>query len=132
MKAWDIYTADVFGDHPCVLVSCQPRIEAKLEVVVLGCRTMRPGNEREPRANEVLLNGADGLEPERGPNPLGVAPEARALGAGVGVSLQLAHVEVAGQLAVEAERDRGADVVTPHRTPSPRRRSTSGAAGTGR
>lgn len=62
MKAWDIYTADVFGDHPCVLISCQPRIEAKPEVVVLGCRTMRPGNERGPRANEVLLNSADGLD----------------------------------------------------------------------
>ncbi len=62
MKAWDIYTADIFGDHPCVLVSCQPRIDAKPEVVVLGCRAMRPGNEREPRANEVLLNSADGLE----------------------------------------------------------------------
>lgn len=62
MNAWDIYTADIFGEHPCVLVSCQPRIDAKPEVVVLGCRTMRPGNEREPRANEVLLNGADGLD----------------------------------------------------------------------
>jgi len=62
LKAWDIYTADVFGEHPCVLVSCQPRIEAKPEVVVLGCRTMRPGNERAPRANEVLLDASDGLE----------------------------------------------------------------------
>jgi len=62
LKAWDIYTADIFGEHPCVLISCQPRIDAKPEVVVLGCRTMRPGNEREPRANEVLLNSADGLE----------------------------------------------------------------------
>jgi mRNA-degrading endonuclease toxin of MazEF toxin-antitoxin module len=62
MKAWDIYSADVFGEHPVVLVSCQARIDAKPEVVVLGCRTMRPGNEREPRANEVLLDEADGLE----------------------------------------------------------------------
>jgi mRNA-degrading endonuclease toxin of MazEF toxin-antitoxin module len=62
LKAWDIFTADVFGEHPCVLVSCQARIDAKPEVVVLGCRTMRPANEREPRANEVLLDVADGLE----------------------------------------------------------------------
>ncbi len=62
MKAWDIYTADVFGEHPCVLVSCQARIDAKPELVVLGCRTMRPGNEREPRANEVVLDAADGLD----------------------------------------------------------------------
>ncbi len=62
MKAWEIYTADIFGEHPCVLVSCQARIDAKLEVVVLGCRTMRPTNEREPQANEVLLDDADGLD----------------------------------------------------------------------
>ncbi len=62
MKAWEIYTADVFGEHPCVLVSCQPRIDAKPQVVVLGCRTMRPANERGPAANEVLLDEADGLD----------------------------------------------------------------------
>lgn len=62
MKAWEIYTAEVFGEHPCVLVSCQARIDAKPAVVVLGCRTMRPANAREPRANEVLLDAADGLE----------------------------------------------------------------------
>jgi mRNA-degrading endonuclease toxin of MazEF toxin-antitoxin module len=62
LKAWDIYSADVFGERPVVLVSCQARIDAKPEVVVLGCRTMRPGNEREPRANEVLLDDADGLD----------------------------------------------------------------------
>ncbi len=62
MKAWDIYTDDVFGEHPCVLVSCQARIDARPEVVVLGCRTMRPAHAREPRANEVVLDAADGLE----------------------------------------------------------------------
>jgi len=62
LKAWEIYTADIFGEHPCVVVSCQPRIDAKPEVVVLGCRTMRPANEREPRVNEVLLDEADGLD----------------------------------------------------------------------
>ena len=62
MKAWEIYTADIFGEHPCVLISNQPRIDSKPEVVVLGCRTMRPSNEREPRANEVLLDEADGLD----------------------------------------------------------------------
>jgi len=49
LKAWEIYTADIFGEHPCVLVSNQPRIDAKPEVVVLSCRTMRPANVREPR-----------------------------------------------------------------------------------
>jgi len=36
LKAWKIYTADLFGEHPCVLVSCQARIDAKPEVVVHG------------------------------------------------------------------------------------------------
>jgi hypothetical protein len=54
--------ADIFGEHPCVLVSFQARIDAKPQVVVLGCRILRPGNEREPRANEVLLDDADGLD----------------------------------------------------------------------
>src|SRR5512140_2580338 len=45
-----------------MLVSCQARIDAKPEVVVLACRTMRSGKEREPRANEALLDEADGLE----------------------------------------------------------------------
>jgi hypothetical protein len=62
VKSWDIYTADVFGEHPCVLISCQGRIDFKPEVVVLGCRTMQPGNEREARANETILDDADGLE----------------------------------------------------------------------
>jgi mRNA-degrading endonuclease toxin of MazEF toxin-antitoxin module len=62
LKAWEIYTAGLFDEHPCVLVSNQPRIDAKPEVVVLSCRPMRPANEREPRANEVLLDEADGLD----------------------------------------------------------------------
>lgn len=45
-----------------MLVSCQARIDAKSEVVVLGCRTMPPTNEREPRINEVVLDEADGLD----------------------------------------------------------------------
>lgn len=61
-KAWEIYTAGLFGEHQRVLVSNQPRIDAKPEVVVLSCRPMRPANEREPRANEVLLDEADGLD----------------------------------------------------------------------
>jgi hypothetical protein len=43
-----------------------------------------------------------------------------------------AHVGTVGKLAVEPERDRGAGVVTPHGTPSPRRRSTIGANVSGR
>ncbi len=62
MKAWDIYTGDIFGPHPCVLVSCQPRIDAKPQVVVLKCTSMKPGQERQARENETILDEADGID----------------------------------------------------------------------
>ena len=62
MKAWDIYTGDIFGPHPCVLVSCQARVDAKPQVVVLKCSSMKPGQEREPKDNEAVLDQADGLD----------------------------------------------------------------------
>lgn len=61
MKAWDIYTGDVFGPHPCVLISCQARIDAKPQVVVLKCTTMQPHQQRLPKDNETVLDQADGL-----------------------------------------------------------------------
>jgi mRNA-degrading endonuclease toxin of MazEF toxin-antitoxin module len=61
MKAWDIYTGDRYGPHPCVLISCQARIDAKPQVVVLKCTSMQPGQERQARENEVVLDRADGL-----------------------------------------------------------------------
>jgi hypothetical protein len=45
-----------------VLVSCQARIDAKPQVVVLQCTTMRPGQERLPKLNETVLDDADGLD----------------------------------------------------------------------
>ena len=78
-------------------------------------------------------NGIDHLEPELGPEALGVALEAGALDAGADVLVHLAHVDgTAGQLAVEAERDGRLGVVTPHRTHAPRPRSTSGTGVTAR
>lgn len=62
MKEWDIYTADLFGPHPCVLISCQPRIDEKPQVVVLKCTSMKPGQERAAKANETVLDEADGLD----------------------------------------------------------------------
>ena len=62
MKAWEIWTADVYGPHPVVLISCQDRIDAKPEVVVLKCTTMRPATSRDPRENEAILDRADGLD----------------------------------------------------------------------
>jgi mRNA-degrading endonuclease toxin of MazEF toxin-antitoxin module len=62
MKAWEIWTGDVFGPHPCVVVSCQARIDAKPQVVILQCTTMRSGQERLPKLNETVLDEADGLD----------------------------------------------------------------------
>lgn len=62
MKAWEIYGADVFGEHPCVLVSAQKRIERKAHVVVLKCTTLRSGARFEPNELETVLDTADGLE----------------------------------------------------------------------
>jgi len=61
MKAWDIYTGDLYGPHPCVLVSCQARIDAKPQVVVLKCTSMKPGQERQARENETILDREDGM-----------------------------------------------------------------------
>ncbi len=62
MKAWEIYGADIFGEHPCVLVSSQKRIDRKAQVVVLKCTTLRPGTPFEPNELEAVLDNADGLE----------------------------------------------------------------------
>jgi len=51
-----------WGTHPAVIVSNPVRVERKPEVVVLACRTLRPGTERDPEANEALLDEADGLD----------------------------------------------------------------------
>jgi hypothetical protein len=61
MKAWDIYTGNLYGPHPCVLISCQARIDAKPQLVVLKCTSMQLGQEREARPNETILDEADGL-----------------------------------------------------------------------
>src|SRR5688572_12986755 len=62
MKAWDIYTGDLYGPHPLVLISCQERIDAKPQVVVLKCTTMRTEAARKPKENETVLDQADGLD----------------------------------------------------------------------
>lgn len=62
MKAWEIWTGDIFGPHPVVLVSCQARIEARPDVVVLKCTSMKPENARAAKENECVLDEADGLD----------------------------------------------------------------------
>ena len=60
MKAWDIFTYDPgFGDHPAVIISHPDRVSNKADVEILVCSTQRAN--RPARANEVLLDDADGL-----------------------------------------------------------------------
>lgn len=62
MDAWDLYTCDFpgAGPHPAVIVSHAARARNKAQVEVLLGSTRRAG--RAPNENEVLLNGADGLD----------------------------------------------------------------------
>jgi hypothetical protein len=62
MKAWEIWTGELYGPHPVVLVSCQARIDAKQEVVVLKCTTMQPAAARAAKENETILDHADGMD----------------------------------------------------------------------
>jgi hypothetical protein len=62
MKPWDIYTGDIFGPHPVVLVSCADRIDQKPQVVVLKCVTMKPESARKAKENETVLDESDGLD----------------------------------------------------------------------
>ena len=62
MKQWDIWTCD-FADaspHPAVIVSHSDRVaRAPLVNVLIGSSQKA---SRSPRENEVVLNGADGLD----------------------------------------------------------------------
>ena len=57
MNQWDVFTWD---DHPAVIVSHPERVARKEIVNVLTCTSQRAA--RPPKAHEVLLNGADGLD----------------------------------------------------------------------
>jgi mRNA-degrading endonuclease toxin of MazEF toxin-antitoxin module len=62
MKAWDIFTWDFpgIGPHPAISISNEARVTLKPEVCVLLCSSRRA--TRAPKAHEVILNGADGLD----------------------------------------------------------------------
>src|SRR3954470_3639876 len=62
MKQWEIWTFDFdeAGPHPAIIVSHPDRVERGETVNVLICTSHRAS--RPPRENEVLLNGADGLD----------------------------------------------------------------------
>jgi mRNA-degrading endonuclease toxin of MazEF toxin-antitoxin module len=62
LKAWDIFTYQPPGwpdPHPCVIVSHPDRVANKPEVSVLMCSSQRA--QRQPKANEVILDTSDGL-----------------------------------------------------------------------
>ena len=62
MKQWDIWTCDFAeaGPHPAVVVSHPDRVARAPLVNVLICSSQRA--TREPHENEIVLNGADGLD----------------------------------------------------------------------
>jgi mRNA-degrading endonuclease toxin of MazEF toxin-antitoxin module len=62
MKQWDIWTCDFdeAGPHPAVVISHPDRVARAPLVNVLICSSQRAG--RPPKANEVLLDTADGLD----------------------------------------------------------------------
>jgi hypothetical protein len=64
MKAWEIWTGPIFGAHPVLLISAQPRIDRKQFVVVLKGVTMRPGQPFKTDSLQTTLDREDGLETE--------------------------------------------------------------------
>lgn len=62
MKAWEIWTAPIWGAHPVLLISTQKRIDLKNYVVVLKGVTMRPGHPFKVDALQATLDAEDGLE----------------------------------------------------------------------
>jgi len=62
MKPFDIYTWDFpdAGPHPAVVLGTEERIANKPKANVLLCSSQRIN--RPPKFDEVMLNGADGLD----------------------------------------------------------------------
>jgi mRNA-degrading endonuclease toxin of MazEF toxin-antitoxin module len=62
VSAWDIFDFDwPWGVHPAVIISNPMRVQLKQQVVVLSCRTLRPGTKHDAEANEAILDEEDGL-----------------------------------------------------------------------
>ena len=64
MKQWEIWTGPIYGPHPVLLVSAQPRIDRKQFVVVLKGTTLRPGRPFKVDALQAVLDQEDGLSTE--------------------------------------------------------------------
>lgn len=61
MKPWDIYTWNFpdAGEHPAVVLGTIERVQHKPMLNVLLCSSQRAN--RSPKATEVILGAADGL-----------------------------------------------------------------------
>jgi hypothetical protein len=64
VRAWEIWTGPIFGPHPVLLISAQPRIGHKQAVVVLKGVTLRAGQPFKVDALQATLGQEDGLETE--------------------------------------------------------------------
>jgi hypothetical protein len=64
VKAWEIWTGPLFGEHPVLLISAQTRIDRKQAIVVLKGVTMRPGHPFKVDALQATLDQEDGLQTE--------------------------------------------------------------------
>lgn len=62
MKPWEIWTGNVYGPHPVVVISAANRVARRARVVVLKCTTVRPGDSWKPDELECVLDESDGLE----------------------------------------------------------------------
>lgn len=62
LKQWEIFTFDFDpeGAHPVVVISSNARVRLKDRVNVLICSSQRAN--RPPKATEVVLDTADGLD----------------------------------------------------------------------
>jgi hypothetical protein len=62
MRPWDIYTWNFPGaaEHPAVLLGTVERVEQKPMINVLLCSSQKAN--RPPKATEVVLDRADGLD----------------------------------------------------------------------
>jgi hypothetical protein len=62
MKPWEIYSWNFpgAGEHPAVLLGTAERVEQKPMVNVLLCSSQKAN--RSPKATEVVLDHADGLD----------------------------------------------------------------------
>jgi mRNA-degrading endonuclease toxin of MazEF toxin-antitoxin module len=62
MRPWEIHSWNFpeAGEHPAVILGTDERVQQKPMLNVLLCSSQKAN--RSPKATEVLLNGADGLD----------------------------------------------------------------------